>query len=203
MQQTKKLEHEEPVSHKGCTVEMVERKKCNPDECRFNHVLEESNLRNRPRSKREKPAEKPICYADLTGTCSRGSNCFFSHNITNEQRNNQEFIKKIDEERKGKQALCVNEYHEQGSCRKLNSCRFNHHITDEQRSNPVMQERMKKCLMKVRDGRDRERQVVDHETVDENERSIISILHKNLTKDIEKVIMRAVKEMTNSSSNRF
>ena len=72
-----------------------------------------------------------LCYREVkeSGSCSKKSNCNFSHDIPEEVKQDKERVINII----GQKNLCVNEYNKQGSCDRKEKCGFHHVITDEQR----------------------------------------------------------------------
>ena len=138
-----------------CAVEFVRKGTCNAEECRYNHVIEESNLRRRRSEDHcyiDKKNSDKVCYKELAqkGSCPFGKDkCHFSHDIPESLRSDTVLTQKIMEEKKEKQALCVNEYIRKGGCNKKMKCRFNHEITEEQREDLELREKMKVKLDKM------------------------------------------------------
>ena len=89
-----------------------------------------------------------VCYSELKnpGSCRRGAECRYLHNIP--QHIIADKVKMIS--MIGTQNLCVNEYRRKDSCIKGKECRFHHLITDEQREDPVIKERMKIKMERLR-----------------------------------------------------
>ena len=139
-----------------CAVELVAKGSCNPEECRFNHVWDKSNLR-RKMGMEEKgkgngdKRKKAMCYRELMekGSCTFKERCHFSHDFPESLRDDSEFVQKTMQERIKKQGLCVNEFVQEGTCEKKECCRFSHKITKEQREDPVLKEKMKVQLKKI------------------------------------------------------
>ena len=96
-----------------------------------------------------------ICYREalLPGSCLRGPNCRFGHNIRPEIRNNAEIMSEIAKVKEEKLAKCVNEFFRAGSCHKGQACRFSHKINDNHRQDPVLQGKMEEKLRMLTGGR--------------------------------------------------
>ena len=175
-----------------CPVELVEKGSCNPENCRFNHSLEDSTLRKRPGKKESRDAvTKQICFKEAEGKCPRGVKCFFSHEISEAQKKNPEFLRKIKEEREQRQGLCVNEYAESGSCHKKQSCKFNHNITEEQRSDKRIKERMQEKLKQLQGGRACR---VDDQ---KSRTQIAESIRSTISHQMEVLIFKALNEISN------
>ena len=106
-----------------CAVEFVSKGICNADECRYNHVIEHSNLRiKKPEpNENQETNHKRVCYKELLekDSCPFGKDrCRFLHEFPESLRNDTDFIQKKLDERKMRQALCVNEYVRRGGCKK-------------------------------------------------------------------------------------
>ena len=137
-----------------CAVEFVSKGICNADECRYNHVIEHSNLRKKKpeTNENQETNHKRVCYKELLekDSCPFGKDrCRFLHEFPESLRNDTDFIQKKLDERKMRQALCVNEYVRTGGCKKGGKCRFNHDITEEQRQNTDLQVKMKARLSQL------------------------------------------------------
>ena len=137
-----------------CAVEFVAKGSCNADECRFNHVIADSNLRrkNSVNNNDKKRSSGRLCYKELEekDSCPFGKEkCHFSHDFPETLRNDTHFVEKTLQERKEKVALCVNEFLREGGCNKKRKCRFNHEITNEQRQDPELQEKIKLKLDRI------------------------------------------------------
>ena len=84
------------------------------------------------------------CFKEIVkaGSCPRGRSCRFSHDVSDTNRNDEGFLRKIREEKLAKASKCVNEYRKPGSCFKGPSCSFSHIISEEERNNPELQKKM-------------------------------------------------------------
>ena len=83
-----------------------------------------------------------LCYSEVKedGSCPKGTQCNFSHNLSEEIKQNREVVLNMI----GQKSLCINEFNKKGSCFKGERCRFHHNISDEQRNNPLIKESMRR-----------------------------------------------------------
>ena len=140
-----------------CILEMVNKGSCK-HECGFEHGRTKARgsnpmSRNKQRGNRR---EKPFCYMELQepGSCWRGEDkCHFSHNIEPQKRQDVKFLEKIEEERLVKQSVCVNEFQKKDSCKnkmKEKKCSFRHEISEDERNSPLMQQKVKQQLDRMK-----------------------------------------------------
>ena len=126
------------------------------EDCQFGHQDKENKYRDRGSSLTSKhQKEKPVCYSELwdPGSCKRGpERCRFSHDITPEMRENEQYKEKMQEEKTRKRSICVNEFKKMGSCKnnKNQKCSFRHEISEEERKDPELQEKVEKTWKKMR-----------------------------------------------------
>ena len=126
------------------------------EDCQFGHQDKENKYRDRGSSLTSKhQKEKPVCYSELgdPGSCKRGpERCRFSHDITPEMRENEQYKEKMQEEKTRKRSICVNEFKKMGSCKnnKNQKCSFRHEISEEEGKDPELQEKVEKTWKKMR-----------------------------------------------------
>ena len=123
-----------------CTFEMVKRGSCPKGAgCDYQHQAKPSEM-----GKKLKAKTISYCFKEVVkaGSCPRGRTCRFSHDVSDTNRNDEGFLRKIREEKLSKASKCVNEYRKPGSCSKGPSCSFSHIISEEDRNNPEIQKKM-------------------------------------------------------------
>ena len=122
-----------------CAFEMIQKGSC-PGEsiCKVPHNL--------PRSasvKQDNP--RRICFRELMkkGSYTWGDKkCRFSHKISDEERNDNNFVASQREEKDEKASKCINEFRGEGCCNRKDQCPFSHKITDLDRNNEALKKSM-------------------------------------------------------------
>ena len=74
------------------------------------------------------------------------SRCRFSHKISQEHRDNEDYMTRLRNEKDEKASKCINEFRKVGSCDNRNNCPFSHKITDADRNDSAMKARMKEKI---------------------------------------------------------
>ena len=122
-----------------CAYDMVKKGSCiKGDDCSYKH----GKLRNAEANSGGRRVK--FCFKEVenSGSCPHGVGCKFSHDITQENRDDENFRRAIREERLSKTSKCVNEYRNPGSCRKGAECTFGHIISDAERKDPALRKKM-------------------------------------------------------------
>ena len=118
-----------------CAYEMTQRGSCVNKSCRFAHGKG---------GRVQAPREKRICFKELVeeGSCHWKSQCRFSHQISQEQRRDVDFLESQLKEKDERASKCLNEYRKKGSCLRKDKCPFSHKINEEDRQNEETKSRM-------------------------------------------------------------
>ena len=105
----------------------------------YQHQVKPSEMDRKPKAKNISYCFKEVMVA---GSCPRGRSCRFSHDVSDVNRNDEIFLRKMREEKLSKASKCVNEYRKPGSCIKGASCSFGHIISDVERNDPEIRKKM-------------------------------------------------------------
>lgn len=119
-----------------CTYEMVEKGSCpEKHQCVHPHLIHRSG---------KKVPKRRLCFKEMEapGSCDRGPNCRFSHEMSEDDRKNENLREQVHKEKMSKKGICINEFRKKGSCHKGTSCLFRHEIRDEERGSPELKEKM-------------------------------------------------------------
>ena len=125
---------------KKCAVEMVDGK-CPHinNNCPYPHKSQCGAKASVPRGTR-------VCFRELMekGSCRRGeqNKCKFSHKISEEQRNDPDFVDQMIREKDEKASKCINEFAEKGTCSKGAKCPFSHVISEQDRRDKELRRKM-------------------------------------------------------------
>ena len=120
-----------------CVIEMAGKGTCpKKNECMFPHLNAAANG--------NQSSKKKLCYDEFeqAGKCTRGPTCKFSHNITEEQRNNVELQRIMLDSKQTRKGICINEYRCQNSCLKGERCTYRHNISEQERKSDILKQKM-------------------------------------------------------------
>ena len=93
--------------------------------------------------------ETRVCFRELVmeGSCPWGSEkCRFSHKITKDQREDQDYIQAQRKEKDSKASKCIHEFRVKDGCRNKDRCSFSHNISESDRNDEAMKENIKEKL---------------------------------------------------------
>ena len=125
-----------------CAFEMTQAGSCpDPQRCQFPHTSKPKTV---DPAKPTQSKGSRICFKELRvkDSCGRGMRCKFSHTITQEQRNDPEFVNKIKAEKEDRASKCVFEFRGSGACLKGKDCPFSHKISNEDRNNTDLKKKV-------------------------------------------------------------
>ena len=196
MRETKELDKKlvEMSQNLGrCTYEMVKKGSCpRRNECQYPHLKES----RKGRKSQGHVGMKRVCFHELEGIgkCLRGAEaCRYSHDISNEERNNKAFVDQVQHERHAKKGLCINEYWQKDSCHKGESCPYRHDITEQERQSPELKNKMSQRWNQITG---RSRKNTDTEEKDEEGMTSFAILKefRTLMKNFNQMITKNKRE---------
>ena len=119
-----------------CAFEMTLKGSCPGNPCKYEHNHSKISLTSKQGTR--------ICFRELAakGSCHWKSQCRFSHNITEEQRNDEIFIQRQMAVKDQKASKCINEFRQRGSCHRKGMCPFSHKIEQGERGNEENRKKM-------------------------------------------------------------
>ena len=120
-----------------CAYDMTIKGSCpEKNECTYPHATG-------PRQKSEKKSIR-YCFKELlkSGLCNRGKTCKFSHKISQEQRNDPNFLEERRKEKEETAAKCINEFKGEGLCNRRSQCHFSHQISAQERNDENLKRKM-------------------------------------------------------------
>ena len=163
-----------------CAFEMTQKGSC-PGEsiCKVSH--------NRPDSVSVKQGHgRRLCFRELMtkGSCPWGNaKCRFSHKITDEERNDNNFVASQRQEKDEKASKCLNEFRGKGCCNRKDQCPFSHKISDVDRNNEELKKSMREKTEIIKKKKDKSAVGDNESSINNSEEKIFKDM-LNLKKEL-------------------
>ena len=85
--------------------------------------------------------------------------CRFSHKITDEERNDANYVQARRKEKDEKASKCIHEFRSEGGCRNKDRCAFSHKISQEDRNNEILKDSIKEKLSVIRNKQEKKKEL--------------------------------------------